>query len=159
LKKTSGHRGINFLLCLFLLCISIFSFAGLLVNIQVLEIGDNGPLCRVARGDVIALRYTHSMYGVPVVERLRVKDGYFELFSVATSDAALEYYGIDSKEEHNVKRSVREFSIPRDSVGGHTLSVHGDTIPFTTLHDEHTSIHIRLAQQPLLLYFINSLWR
>lgn len=125
----------------------------------MLKIGDNGPSYRVSRGEVIALRYTHSMYGVPVIERLRVEDGYLELFSVATSDAALEYYGIDSKEEQNVKRTVKEFSIPKGSVGGHTLSVRGDIIPFTTLHDEHTNIRIRLVQQPLLLYFINSLWR
>ena len=158
MKKPSGHRGIKLLLCL-LLCISIFSFAGLLINIQVLKIGDNGSSYRVSRGEVITLRYTHSMYGVPVIERLRVEDGYLELFSVTTSDAALEYYGIDSKEEQNVKRTVKEFSIPKGSVGGHSLSVRGNTIPFATLHDEHTSIHIRLVRQPFLLYFINSLWR
>lgn len=99
------------------------------------------------------------MYGVPVVERLRVEDGYFEIFSVTTSDAALEYFGIASKAEQNVKRAIKEFSIPKNSVGGHSLSVRGNIIPFTTLHDEHKSIHIRLVQQPLLLYLINSLWR
>jgi hypothetical protein len=158
LKKPSGHRGIKFLLCL-LLCISIVSFAGLLINIQVLKIGDKGPSYRVTRGDIITLRYTHSMYGVPVIERLRVEDGYFEIFSVATSDAALEYFGIASKEEQNVKGAIKEFSIPKDSVGGHSLSVRGNTIPFTTLHDEHKSIHIRLVQQPLLLHLIHSLRR
>jgi hypothetical protein len=158
LKEPSGHRGINLLLCL-LLCISIFSVAGLLIRVQILKIGDKGPSYRVSRGDVITLRYTHSMYGVPVVERLRVENGYFEIFSVITSDAALEYYGITSKEEQNVKGAIKEFSIPQGSVGGHTLSVGGDTIPFTALHDEHRNIRIRLVQQPLLLYFINFLWR
>jgi len=146
------------LLCL-LLCISIATFAGLLIKVQILKIGDKGPSYLVSRGDVITLRYTHSMYGVPVAERLRVENGYLEIFSVATSDAALEYFGIASKEEHNVKGAIKEFSIPSDSVGGHTLSVRGDTIPFTALHDEHKSIYIRLVQQPLLLHLIYSLRR
>jgi len=158
LKAPSRHRRIKFLLCL-LLCISIAVFAGLLIKVQILEIGDKGPSYRVSRGDVITLRYTHSMYGVPVTERLRVENGYFEIFSVASSDAALEYFGIASKEEQNVKGAIKEFSIPKGSVGGHSLSVHGDTIPFATLHDEHTSIHIRLVQQPLLLQLIYTLRR
>ncbi len=158
MKKPSGHRGSKLLLCL-LLCIGIFSIAGLLINIQVLKIGDDGPSYRVSRGDVVVLRYTHSMYGVPVVERLRVEDGYFELFSVATSDAALEYYGIASKEEQNVKRLIKEFSVPKGSVGGHSLSVRGDTVPFAALHNKRASIHIRLVRQHLLLYLINALWR
>ncbi|MCX5810224.1 MAG: hypothetical protein NTX36_12795 [Proteobacteria bacterium] len=158
MKKPTRHRRVNVLLCL-LLCISVAIIAVLLIQVQVLKIGDSGLFFRVINGNIITLRYTHSMYGVPVTERLRVENGRLELFHVITSDAALEYFGIEGKDENNVKNSLKEFTIPAESVGRHMLSVQGHEILLSDIRTKGQKIHISIIKQPLVSYYKDSIWR
>ena len=99
------------------------------------------------------------MYGVPVAERLRVENGRLELFHVKTSDAALEYFGIEGRDENNVKNSLKEFTIPAESVGRHTLSIQEDQILLRDIRTKDQKIHISITKQPLASYYIDSIWR
>jgi hypothetical protein len=128
----------------------------------VLEIGGAGPRLWVHEGDLISLHYTQSMYGVPVVEHLRVEESRLVLFEVASSDAALEYFGIETKGPDNVRRVLQEFSIPADSVGNHVLDVGERRIPLSTVPSDEGSVLVRLVRQPLFIYLIHQLrelWR
>jgi hypothetical protein len=158
LKKPSLHRRATTLLCLLIPCIigitSIF-----VLKIQVLAIGDAGYCFRVKNGDTIALSYTHSMYKVPVIERFKVENGMLELFHVETSDAALEYFGIEGKGINNVRTSVKEFTIPTVSVGHHLLSVSGKNILLGSIKTKDQKIQISLNKQSFASYLINSIWR
>lgn len=159
MKKSSRRRRITAVLLCLLLCVSAACFAVLLIKVQILKIGDSGIFFRVINGNIITLRYTHSMYGVPVTERLRVENGRLELFHVKTSDAALEYFGIEEKGENNVKNSLKEFIIPADSVGQHSLSVQGHEISLSNIPAESKKIYITIVKQPLILYLFKSCWR
>jgi len=129
---------------------------------QVLEVGRSGPHVWVREGDLVSLHYTQSMYGVPVEERLRVEAGDLVLFEVVSSDAALEYLGIETKGPNNVKRILQDFSIPADSVGNHVLRVGDRRIPLASIPADDGRILIRLTRPPLLIYLIHplrELWR
>lgn len=153
----SRYRSAKLLyLCLF--AVGVLT-AGFWVRFQVLEIGNEGPCVPVSEGDIISLQYMHSMYGVPVEERLRVEGGRLALFHVVTSDAALEYYGIERRDEGNTRRVVDEFHIPRDSVGGQTLTVKNRRIVLRDLPGEQGNVTIRLAREPILLYVVYRIWR
>jgi hypothetical protein len=128
----------------------------------VLEIGQAGPQLWVREGDLVTLRYTQSMYGVPVAERLRVEAGRLVLFEVSSSDAALEYLGIETKGPNNVRRVLQEFSIPADSVGNHVLYAGDCRIALASVPANEGRILIRLARPPLFIYLIHplrELWR
>ena len=88
---------------------AVLAVACLLAGIrpQVLEIGRAGPHVWVCEGDLVSLHYTQSMYGVPVEERLRVEAGRLVLFEVVSSDAALEYLGIETRGPHNASRVLQ----------------------------------------------------
>jgi hypothetical protein len=152
----SGHRS-GRLLYPCLLAAGVLSVTFLL-RISVLRIGSGGPFVPVSEGDVISLRYTHSMYGVPVEERLRVEDCRLALFHVVTSDAALEYYGIERRGEGNARRVVDRFNIPRDSVGGQTLTVRNRRIVLRDLPGQG-NVTIGLERVPILLYWVYGIWR
>lgn len=132
------------------------------VRPQVLEVGRAGPHVRVCEGDLVSLRYIQSMYGVPVEERLRIESGSLILFEVVSTDAALEYLGIEARGANNVRRILQGFSIPADSVGNHVLFVAGRVIPLSSVPSEGGSIRIRLVRQPFLIYLIHQFkefWR
>ncbi len=158
MKKASRQRRAVSLLCL-LLCIGATVTVVMLTRVQVLEIGNSGILLRVTNGNIIALRYIHSMYGVPVTERLKVENGRLELFQVETTDAALEYFGIERKGVNNVNHSLREFTIPAESVGRHMLSVKGYDILLSDICAKGQRIHVSIKEQPLVSYYIESIWR
>jgi hypothetical protein len=102
------------------------------------------------------------MYGVPVAEHLRVEDGRMVLFEVASSEAALEYLGIESRGPDNVRRVLQEFSIPVDSVGNHVLCAGERRLPLASVPTEDGRILVRLTRPPLFIYLIHSLrefWR
>ena len=129
---------------------------------QVLEIGRAGPHVWVREGDLVSLHYIQSMYGVPVEERLRVEAGRLVLFQVVSSEAALEYLGIETRGPHNASRALQEFSIPADSVGNHVLCVGDRCIPLAAVPADEGRILIRLARPPLFTYLIHQLrelWR
>ena len=65
----------------------------------VLEIGRRGPRIWVQHGDLISLHYIQSMYGVPVVERLRVEDGF-----------------VSARAASGTRRKVSEGSSPKQSL-------------------------------------------
>ena len=135
-------------------------FAG--IRPQVLEVGRSGPHVRVREGDLVSLHYTQSMYGVPVEERLRVEAGRLVLFEVVSSDAALEYLGIETRGPQNASRVIQEFSIPAASVGNHLICVGARRIPLAALPADEGRIFIRLTRPPLFIYLIHSfmeLWR
>jgi hypothetical protein len=153
----SRYRSARLLyLCLFVAGVLT---AGFLVRFQVLKIGDEGPCVRVSEGEIISLRYTHSMYGVPVEERLRVEGRHLALFHMVTSDAALEYYGIEGRDEGNARRVLDQFDIPRDSVGGQTLTVRNRRIVLRDLPGKQRSVTVRLARESILLYVAYCIWR
>jgi hypothetical protein len=156
-KRIAGHRGARLLyLCLF--AAGVFA-AGGLFRLQVLKVGNEGPCVRVSEGDVISLQFTHSMYGVPVEERLRVEGRRMMLFHVVTSDAALEYYGIEGRGEGNARREIDRFSIPRESVGGQTLTVRNRRIVLRDLPEGQGSVVIRLAREPILFHVAHCIRR
>jgi hypothetical protein len=129
---------------------------------NVLEVGRAGPHVWVREGDLVSLHYTQSMYGVPVEERLRVEAGRLVLFEVVSSDAALEYLGIETKGPNNVKRILQGFSIPADSMGNHVLRVGDRRIPLASSPADEGRIHIRLTRPLLFIYLIHpltELWR
>ena len=129
---------------------------------QVLEIGRTGPHVWVREEDLVSLHYTQSMYGVPVEERLRVAAGRLVLFEVVSSDAALEYLGIETRGPQNATRILQEFSIPAASVGNHVLCVGDHRILLAAVPADEGRILIRLARPPLFTYLIHQLrelWR
>ena len=143
---------------------AVLAVACLLAGIrpQVLEIGRAGPHVWVREGDVVSLHYIQSMYGVPVEERLRVEAGRLVLFEVVSSDAALEYLGIETRGPHNASRVLQEFSIPAASVGNHVLCVGDHRIPLAAVPADDGRILVRLARPPLFTYLIHhlrELWR
>jgi hypothetical protein len=113
---------------------------------QVLEVGRAGPRIPVGPGEVVTLRYTQSMYGTPVEERLRVVDGRLMLFEVAASDAALEYLRIESRGPGNAALALEGFAVPADSVGGHVLAAGGREVALATVTPEEGRIAVRLAR-------------
>lgn len=142
-----------------LLCVPALLLTGLLVEIRVLSIGAQGPIYRVSKGDVFSLEYTHSMYGVPVLERFRVGEEAFTLFHVASSEAALEYFGIESGAEPNVRRTLRSFSVPAGSVGNHRLRIRDREIRLETLGGKEESVVIRLTRMSLFRYLVQRIER
>lgn len=113
---------------------------------QVLEVGRTGPRIPVGPGDVVTLRYTQSMYGTPVEERLRVEEGRLVLFEVAASEAALEYLRIESRGPGNAALALEGFTVPADSVGGHVLAAGGREVALAGVRAEEGRIAVRLAR-------------
>lgn len=158
MKQWPRYRRVRFLPYLTLLvagCVAV----GLLVKVQVLQVGEGGPVFRVAESEVFSLCYIQSMYSVPVTEKFRVEKGHFILFHVISSAAALEYFGIERKEENNVRRALVEFSIPRASVGQHVLTVKGRAIELGNIGGQGERIRIRMAQMPVIMYIATQVWR
>jgi hypothetical protein len=119
---------------------------------QLIAVGHRGPHIWVSEGDIVGLRYTQSMYGVPVEERFRVEGGRLFLFEVDTTAAALEYLGLERSGANNVGRFLNEFSIPAGSVGGHILSVGGRRIALAEVPPEAGRVRVRLMRPPLIVY-------
>jgi len=140
-----------------LLAFGVLAVACLAAGIrpQVLEVGRAGPRIRVGEGDRVCLHYTQSMYGVPVEERLRVEDGRLILFEVVSSDAALEYLGIETRGPNNAMRILQEFSIAADSMGSHVLDVGERRIPLSSVPSDEGRVLVRLVRQPLFIYLIH----
>ncbi len=157
--KTLLRRGwCQHLLCLLSLIILIPTI-GLLIRVQVLAVGDEGPGFRVSEGDTFDLEYTQSMYGVPVRERFRVEKGSFTLFHVVSTGAALEYLGIEGRREDNVKRRTTGFSVPEGSIGGHVLHVKGRMVSLNKVNGDNGHITIKLERKPLLAFLISCIRR
>ena len=158
MKQWPRCRAVRSFLYLTLLvagCVAI----GFVVRVQVLQVGDGGPGFRLAEGETFSLCYIQSMYGVPVTEKFRVEKGHLLLFHVISSDAALEYFGIERKEENNVRRTLVEFSIPRASVGKHVLTVRDREIRLGDLGGQGEPIRIRMARMPFIMYSATQVWR
>lgn len=161
-----GHRGENLrsarrqrILAFVILSAACLAFG---IRPQVIEIGHAEPPIWVREGDIVCLRYTQSMYDVPVEERFRVEGGRLLLFEVDTTDAALEYLGIESRGVNNVGRVLQGFFIPGDSVGGHSLSAGDRRIALADVPAQDSRIRVRLSRQPLAVYLIlygRMLWR
>lgn len=140
-----------------LLCSSLFVFfllaLGLQTNLQVVEIGDSGPSLLARNGDLFCHEYTHSMYGVQVVEKFRIEDGHFRIFHVMTqSDAVLEYFGIEKRDKHNVDGTFQQFSIPAASIGKHILKLDSYELSLDKPEHKDGSIHVKLLQVPFWAY-------
>ncbi len=113
---------------------------------QVLEVGRTGEQVPVRTGEVVTLRYTQSMYGTPVEERLRVEDGRLVLFEVAASDACLEYLRIETHGPGNAAAALDRFTVPSDSVGGHVLAVGGRELRLADAPAEDGRVTVRLTR-------------
>jgi hypothetical protein len=121
---------------------------------QVLEVGRAGPRIPVGPGEVVTLRYTQSMYGTPVEERLRVVDGRLMLFEVAACDAALEYLRIESRGPGNAALALEGFAVPADSVGGHVLAAGGREVALATVTPEEGRIAVRASRFTTLVHHL-----
>ena len=124
---------------------------------QVLEIGngDAKMLLCVSKGDVFAHGYTHSMYGAPVFEKFKIENGCLRLFHVMTeSDAVLEYFAIEKKDEPNAHGTFKSFSIPSASIGQHRFTLNGREIPPIT-PNTGSAIPVTLTKVSLMTHF----WR
>lgn len=124
---------------------------------NVLEIGQSGPHVWVREGEVVTLHYTQSMYDVPVEERLRVEAGRLVLFEVVSSEAALEYLGIENKGLNNTMRILQEFSILADSVGNYVLCTSNRSLPLASVPADNGRILVRLTRPPLFIHLIHTL--
>ncbi len=153
-----GYRIKKFLLYPIIFVLSII-IPGLLITFQVLEIGTKGPLVRVHDGEILILKYIHSMYGVSVQEKIMIEKDRLKVFYVSTSEAALEYFGIERKGEGNVDRAVKGFIIPKESTGHHILVFRNRELKINECGDIDGSIHVRIRKIPLLVYVVYSFWR
>ena len=142
-----------------ILCIVFLYISGFLVHLQVLVVGTQAPFINVRNGEILILKYIHSMYGVEVLESMRIENGLFEIFHVSTSEAALEYFGIEKKDLGNVQMVVKEFSIPKESTGNHVLILRNRVLKINECGDEDGSVYIRIKKVPLLLYTFYSIRR
>ncbi|MCX8111423.1 MAG: hypothetical protein N3D15_09285 [Syntrophorhabdaceae bacterium] len=129
------------------------------ITIQVVEIGEKERLIRVRNEDVIILQYTHSMYGVQVREKFIVNGNSFILYHVDTDNAALEYFGIEGKDKGNVRIHIKEFSIPKDSIGDHTLYIKNKALKIAQYNGRLGSINVKLRRIPIMIFLISCLWR
>jgi hypothetical protein len=158
----TGHSGsgTRATLLLFLIVAAALLVVGISKTMLVLEVGSPSVIVPVSKGDVFVRTYMHSMYHVPVSEKFRIEDKYFRLVHVMTqSDAVLAYLGVEGKDEPNVDRQLREFTIPAASMGNHVIQVHDRNIPLGTHEDRGGKIHVKLIRMPLLVHFARLVWR
>jgi hypothetical protein len=157
-SKQKGMQRVRFLLYP-LLCLGGFVFLISLLPVQVLSVGERGPLWKVSEGDTFTLRYTHSMYGVEVRENFRIGQEDFTLYQVDSSEAALEYFGIEHSGPNNVRRTLQTFTVPGGSVGHHELLLKDRRIQLRSLGGEQDPITVRLVRMSLLEYLVHNLRR
>lgn len=159
MKAIKGHRKRLLLLCPFFLAVG-FVIAGYFIKAQVLEIGDGGLSFSVKPGEIFAHCFIHSMYDVPVCEKFRVEKGTFTLFYIETqSDAALEYYGIEKRQENNVNRRFTEMIIPAESSGRHRIQIGNREIHPDKSYTKDRHIRIRIIEIPVAAHIFHELWR
>lgn len=157
-SKQKGMQRVRFLLYP-LLCLGGFVFLISLLPVQVLSVGERGPLWKVSAGDTFTLRYTHSMYGVEVRENFRIGQEDFTLYQVDSSEAALEYFGIEHSGPNNVRRTLQTFTVPGGSVGHHEILLKDRRIQLRSLGGEQDLITVRLVRMSLLEYLVHNLRR
>ncbi|MCA1961049.1 MAG: DUF1850 domain-containing protein [Desulfomonile sp.] len=132
--------------------------AGMGKKVLVLEIGNLEVPVRV--GEVFFHSYTQSMYGVPVLEKFRIEDGFFRLVHVSSpSGAALAYLGIEKRDDPNADETYRDFTIPAASIGNHAIRVHDKEIPLETRAGRDGKIHVKLVKMSFLAYVGLLVWR
>jgi hypothetical protein len=141
------------------LCLGGVLFLVSLLPVAALSIEERGPLWKVSAGDTFTLRYTHSMYGVEVREHFRIDQEDFTLYHVDSSEAVLEYFGIEHSGPNNVRRTLQAFTIPGGSVGHHELLLNACRIQLHTLRGERASITVRLVRMSLFMYLMRTLRR
>lgn len=142
-----------------LLCLGGFVFLVFVIPVRVLSVGERGPLWKVSAGETFTLRYVHSMYGAEVREHFRIGQEDFTLYHVDSSEAALEYFGIERSGADNVRRILHAFTIPGASVGHHELLLKGCRIRLGALGGERDSTTVRLVRMSLLQYLMHTLRR
>lgn len=142
-----------------LLCLGGVLFLVSLLPVAALSIEERGPLWKVSAGDTFTLRYTHSMYGVEVREHFRIDQEDFTLYHVDSSEAVLEYFGIEHSGPNNVRRTLQAFTIPGGSVGHHELLLNACRIQLHTLRGERAPITVRLVRMSLFMYLMRTLRR
>ena len=157
-SKQKGMQRVRFLLYP-LLCLGGFVFLVSLIPVRALSVGDRGPLWKVSAGDTFTLRYTHSMYGVEVRENFRIGQEDFTLYQVDSSEAALEYFGIEQSGPNNVRRSLETFTVPGGSVGHQELLLKDRRIQLSSLGGEQDPVTVRLVRIGLLEYLVHNLRR
>jgi hypothetical protein len=157
-SKQEGMQRVRFFLYP-LLCLGGFVFLISLLSVQVLSVGERGPLWKVAAGDTFTLRYTHSMYGVEVRENFRIGQEDFTLYQVDSSEAALEYFGIEHSGPNNVRRTLQTFTVPGGSVGHHEILLKDRRVLLRSLGGERNPITVRLVRMSLLEYLVHNLRR
>jgi hypothetical protein len=157
-SKQKGMRRRGLLLCP-LVCLGGFALLAALLPVRVLSTGERGPLSKVSVGDTFTLRYTHSMYGVDVRENFRIGHEDFTLYHVDSSQAALEYFGIEHSGPENVQNTLRSFTIPGGSVGRHELLVNDCRIQLHSLRGKSDPVTVTLERMSLLTYLMHSLRR
>ena len=157
-SKQKGMQRLRFLLYPLLCLGGVFLLVSLL-PVSALSVGERGLRWKVSAGDTFTLRYTHSMYGVEVREHFRIGREDFTLYHVDSSEAALEYFGIEHSGPNNVHRPLQAFTIPGGSVGHHELLLNACRLQLHTLRGERDPITVRLVRMSLFMYLMRTLWR
>lgn len=157
-SKQKGMQRVRFLLYS-LLCLGGVSLLVSLIPVAALSIEEKGLLWKVSAEDTFTLRYIHSMYGVEVREHFRIGEEDFTLYHVDSSEAALEYFGIEHSGANNVHRTLQAFTIPGGSVGHHELLLNACRIQLHTLRGERDPITVRLVRMSLFMYLMRTLRR
>jgi len=156
----SSGRGAKALLLLLVILAAALLTVGLCKNLLFVQIDNPKALARVSEGDELVHTYTHSMYHALVSERFRIERGHFRLLHVKTdSYAALEYLGLERKEEPNAHGAFTEFSIPAASMGSHMLRLNDRDISLGTDQDRDGRIRVKLVEAPLLVCLASFFWR
>lgn len=114
---------------------------------------------RVQPGDLLTLRYLHSLYRAPVSEAFRIGEGSFLLEGVETkSPGVMEYYGFEATEEfHPLQRRLDVIDLKRTFGGGQAFIVKGRRIDFGDLGEIGDRIRLRITTMSLGSYLLNSI--
>ncbi|MBI4962855.1 MAG: hypothetical protein HY913_06225 [Desulfomonile tiedjei] len=129
-------------------------------SLLIVDIGGRELALPVSEGDVFVHTYTHSMYDVPVSEKFRIEGDYLRLVQVTSlSEAALEYLGIERRDEFNVDLRCRGFTIPAGSIGNHVFQVRDREIDLGNPENREEAIQVKLVRVRALVYFVSALWR
>jgi hypothetical protein len=140
------------------ICLIVIAVIGSILQIQVIEVKNTQLYIFVRDGDIISHEFIHSIYDVPVMEKLRICKGSMVLFFLdSPDDAALEYYWIDRRGEGNVCRRIDEFYIPVKSIGRHSVSINNEPIFVKGSSALSGGVNIRLIQIPIIAFIFKKI--
>lgn len=120
----------------------------------------------VSEGEVVTLRYRHSLYGGFVWEILAIRGGRFVLEELeAEREAALEYYQVNGRitavngryRISGLHQPFEALQVRATLLGGRTLIFRGKEIPLAGSEGDGHLVWIRIARGPLVQFLLSRL--